>query len=209
MVSLAWLWFLLRRYESREDSALYAPNGFSQGRLVLVVALLWLGYLTVVNRLAPGIGLDEAQDGFLQKLWTVVFTVAALPSGFIQNTALAIRGGITLLILSICLLVVAPGNAMIQAILMGAGGVGWALVTVNTLPLLINAGPQGKNGRNTGLYYLAFALAGLVTPWLMRSVAPMLGPSTIWLAPLFWGVAWLIIRRDPSHGHAGGSGGDF
>jgi len=193
IMALAWLWFMLHRHQAVDDGVPYTPNGLSQWRLVLVVALLWLGYLTVVNRLAPAGGLDEAQDGFLQKLWLVVFTVAALPSGLMRNTVQAVQLGIGILVVVLLLVLIVPGNTFIYALFMGLGGVGWALVTVNSLPLLINAGPEGKNGRNTGLYYLAFALAGLVTPWLLRGISPTLGGATLWLAPLAWGVALALM----------------
>lgn len=186
IMALAWMWWLLHNHQAEDDGIPNTPNGFSQWRLVGVVLLLWLGYLTVVNRLAPAVGLDGAQDGFLQKLWMVVFTVAALPSGFVQNTVRAVQVGIGILIGALLLILIVPGNELIYALFMGLGGVGWALVTVNCLPLLINAGPEGKNGRSTGLYYLAFALAGLVTPWLLRGLDPLLGGATLWLAPVVW-----------------------
>lgn len=200
MVALAWLWYMIRRHESEEDDQLYAPNGLSQRVLIGVVCLLWVGYLIVVNRLAPTVGLDEAQDGFLQKLWMVVFTLAALPSGFVQNSLRAVQAGIGILIGALLLILIIPGNEMVYALWMGLGGIGWALVTVNSLPLLINAGPEGKNGRNTGFYYLAFALAGLVTPWLLRSISPLMGEGTLWLAPVAWGVAlaFMLIRPTKS-----------
>jgi hypothetical protein len=193
MVALGWMWWLLHNHQEEEDGIVQVPNGMSQWRLVVVVCLLWLGYLTVVNRLAPAVGLDESQDSFLQKLWMVVFTVAALPSGFIQNTLRAVQTGIGILIGALLLILSVPGNELTYTLFMGLGGIGWALVTVNSLPLLINAGPEGKNGRNTGLYYLAFALAGLATPWLLRGIEPVLGGATLWLAPLAWGVALSLI----------------
>lgn len=198
MVALAWMWWLLHQYQPEDDGILNTPNGLSQWRLVAVVFLLWLGYLTVVNRLAPAVGLDGAQDGFLQKLWMVVFTIAALPSGFVQNTVRAVQVGIGILIGALLLMLIVPGNELIYALFMGLGGVGWALVTVNSLPLLINAGPEGKNGRNTGLYYLAFALAGLVTPWLLRGLDPVLGGAALWLSPVAWvGALVLMGVRSP------------
>lgn len=193
MLALAWMWWLLHNHQIEEDGIPNTPNGLSQWRLVAVVVLLWLGYLTVVNRLAPAVGMDGAQDSFLQKLWMVVFTIAALPSGFVQNTLRAVQIGIGILIAALLLILMVPGNEFTYILFMGLGGVGWALVTVNSLPLLINAGPEGKNGRNTGLYYLAFALAGLVTPWLLRGLDPLIGGAALWLAPLAWGVALALI----------------
>jgi maltose/moltooligosaccharide transporter len=197
IVALGWMWWLLHNHQIEDDGIANTPNGLSQWRLVAVVLLLWLGYLTVVNRLAPAVGLDGAQDGFLQKLWMVVFTIAALPSGFVENTVRAIQVGIGILIGALLLILIIPGNELGYALFMGLGGVGWALVTVNSLPLLINAGPESKNGRSTGLYYLAFALAGLVTPWLLRGVDPFIGGAALWLAPVAWGIALALMSTRP------------
>lgn len=196
VVSLAWLWLLLHRH--RDTAAESAPaattsNGASQWRWVVVVGLLWLGYIAVVNQLSLSLGVNEAQDALLQNLWTILFAIAALPCGLMQDSTRAVQIGIGVLIAVVALLLLAPANLYLYALLMGAGGIGWALVTVHSLPLLLNAGAAGKNGRNTGLYYLAFALAGVAGPWLLRGVEPLMGGATLWFAPLVWLIALVLV----------------
>ena len=193
VVALAWLWVMSRSKQEEASDEGAVANGLAQWQVILAVGLWWIGYLVVVNALAPTLGLNEAQDGVFQNLWTVIFTLAALPSGFIQNTKRATQLGTLLLIGSVILLLVVPAIPVFQLLCMALGGIGWAMVTVNSLPLMLNAGPVGKHGQNTGLYYFAFAIAGLATPWLLRGVAPVLGDGTLWLAPVVWVLALVLM----------------
>ncbi len=72
-------------------------------------------------------------------------------------------------------------------------GIGWAGVTVHSLPMLLDMGSEARLGTSTGLYYLAFAVAGLAGPWLLRALRPMLGEATFWLVPGWWALALLLV----------------
>jgi MFS family permease len=51
-------------------------------------------------------------------------------------------------------------------ILLGVAGVAWALILVNSLPMVIDSAPQERIGAYTGLYYLASQSSAIVGPIL-------------------------------------------
>lgn len=81
----------------------------------------------------------------------------------------------------------------VTGLLLFLGGVGWAGVTVNSLPMLLDLGPEGRLGTRAGLYYLSFALAGLLGPWLTRLAYPVVGSRGIWLILVCWALAFSFI----------------
>ena len=71
------------------------------------------------------------------------------------------------------------GGPVVTSALVIAAGAGWSLVLVNTLPLVLDLGPTRFSGTYTGLYFLAFALAGIlgseITPVIVAQTTANLG----------------------------------
>ncbi len=113
--------------------------------------------------------IKENQASMLSAISYVTFIAFSIPSGFIA-ARLGRRRTITtgLLIFAGLLLVgyFVPNIVVIGAAL-GLGGMAWALVNINSLPMVIDtAETDARIGTYTGLYYLASQLAAITGPIL-------------------------------------------
>jgi MFS family permease len=94
--------------------------------------------------------------------------------------------------------------------LMGLGGLGWAMVNINSLPMVVDTvGDVRLLGTYTGLYYLASQSGSSLGPFLIATVIELLGGSynNIFLAaPLFFVLAlaamFFVTRGSASAGAA-------
>ena len=87
---------------------------------------------------------------------------------------------------------------VISALLM-VGGVAWALININSLPMVVDAAPQDRLGTYTGLYYFFSTLSAIVGPisngWVVQltgnnyNAVMLLGPVFMVVAlACMWGV---------------------
>jgi MFS family permease len=64
------------------------------------------------------------------------------------------------------------GSVRVISTLLMAGGVAWALININSLPMVVDAAPQDRLGTYTGLYYFFSTLSAIVGPisngWLVQ-----------------------------------------
>lgn len=168
--------------------------------LMAAIGCWWLGF-NFLGAFFPSLataqaGMSDLQARAMLQGWLLSFTVAALPAGLVaqrlgrQNTALF---STLLLIAVVALWALLAPPMMPTTLLILVGGIGWAGVIVSSLPLLLDMGPESRVGTSTGLYYLAFALAGLSAPWLVRWLEPALGMASIWLVPLCWALALALL----------------
>lgn len=180
----------------------------ARGAMVGAIALWWLGFLILNARLGPLAsgrwGFESGALALLEPLLLLAVALLAIPIGQVAEptgrrrllvvaTVVLIMGSVVLPLLPGIL-----GVALVAVTLLGAG---WATVLVAALPMLLAMGSEARLGTSTGLYFLAFALAGLVTPWLLRSVVPVLGDATLWLVPLCWlGALALLFVLPPDSG---------
>ena len=80
----------------------------------------------------------------------------------------------------------------------------WALVNINSLPLVYDHGDEGQIGTFTGLYYFASQTAAVLGPTSGGVLVEALGSDYRWLflfSPIFMALAWLVllgVRRQPT-----------
>jgi len=189
-------------------------------RLLLAIFFWFLGYTAIeafftlygTNHL----GLSEAESARQLGDLSLFFVLTAIPSGLIAariGRRVTISAGILLLgalllvifflppaVLTIALtkLPVLGSVRVISALLM-AGGVAWALININSLPMVVDVAPQDRIGTYTGLYYFFSTLSAIVGPisngWLVQWTGNnynvvMLAAPVFMLAALvcMWGV---------------------
>jgi MFS family permease len=115
---------------------------------------------------------------------TISFILFALPSGLIaarigrRDTILIGLLGLTLL-LPLGFIFVREAITFIAALALA--GLFWALVNVNSLPLVYDYGDESKIGAYTGLYYFASQCAAVLGPTLGGVLVDMLGDQYRWL----------------------------
>ncbi len=138
----------------------------------------------------------------------LTFIVFAIPSGFIagrlgrrRTISLGLVGFGTLLIIGFFV----PKLYVIAA-LMALGGACWALININSLPMVVDISPvEADMGTYTGLYYLASQLAAVAGPVLNGAVIDLTGRNynmIFLVTPAFFVLALLCmsgVTRGEAH----------
>jgi maltose/moltooligosaccharide transporter len=186
-------------------------------RILLAIFFWFLGYnaieafftLYAVNHL----GIDEADGALLLGQLSFVFVLFALPAGYIGGAAgrkPTILTGITLLTMTTLMVFFLPRALLTQELttlpvlgmvpVMGAllmvSGAAWALININSLPMVVDMTTAARLGTFTGLYYLFSTLSAITGP-IVNGVAIQLtggNYNIIWiLAPVFMAIALVMM----------------
>jgi MFS family permease len=75
-------------------------------------------------------------------------------------------------------------------------GVAWALININSLPMVVDIAPQNRIGTYTGLYYFFSTLAAIFGPWLGGALVDATGRDytmIFTIAPIGMLVAFLCM----------------
>ncbi|HOO32991.1 MAG TPA: MFS transporter [Thermotogota bacterium] len=140
---------------------------------------------------------------FALGLFSLMFMIFAIPAGFIGNKfgrKKTIMMGLIILIICLFAVSMIPIGSLtsgicvldeiykiprtsefsiIQLILV-FGGIGWACININSLPMVVDMVSEDKVGGHTGLYYFFSMLAAIVAPPLVGAVIDYLSyPSMI------------------------------
>ena len=127
-------------------------------------------------------------------LVTISFIIFAIPAGFLgtrygrgQIIRVGLIGLIVLLLLGFFFV---KGTLAFAIALIVIGGF-WALVNVNSLPLVYDHGDERRIGAFTGLYYFSSQLAAVLGPTLGGLLVTALGSEYRWL--WLFSVAFMIL----------------
>jgi len=210
--------------ESKEQPNMFASlreviadNDKSAIRLFGAIFFWFIGYnaieafftLYAVNQL----GLDAADGAGLLGHLSLFFVLFALVSGFIGGKIgrrVTISAGIIGLAVLIGVMFVLPPDVLtapltavpvlgtvrvVSLFLMGAG-IAWALININSLPMVVDMVEDARIGTYTGLYYLFSTLAAIAGPNVNGWVIQLTGNNynTVMLvAPIFMVVALFLM----------------
>ncbi len=186
-------------------------------RLFLAIFFWFVGYnaieafftLYAVNQL----GLNEADGAGLLGHLSLVFVLFALISGFIGgrlgrrvtiSAGIVLLGGLifalyvlppALLATPLAVLPVLGTLRVISLFLMGAG-VAWALININSLPMVVDMTTNARIGTYTGLYYLFSTLAAIAGPningWIIQATGNNYN-NVMLVAPIFMLLAFVMM----------------
>jgi len=158
------------------------------------------------------LGMEEADGARLLGQLSLVFVIFALPAGYIgsrsgrRNTIMA---GITILTLCmVSMFLIQPETLTIQltklpvlgavpviGLILMCAGAGWALININSLPMVVDMTDAFRLGTFTGLYYLFSTLAAIAGPNINGLIVQFSGSySAIMITgPFFMAVAILLM----------------
>jgi len=160
----------------------------SYGREVLYAGQIAAGQMTADQAVAKS-------SGMLPYI-SAVFLVFALSAGFIATRfgrKRTILGGLAILIVMWLGLYFIHATFYVIATLI-LSGVGWALININSLPIVVDLVPEAKVGSYTGLYYFFSMAAAIVAPPLVGALMDLLGVRVMFLfTPLFMVFAFLCV----------------
>jgi Na+/melibiose symporter-like transporter len=121
-------------------------------------------------------GIPESTGALIMGVFSLVFMVFAIPAGFIGakiGRKKTIFFGIFLLSFIILLTYILGNSSVLEEptkfrnilfILFAFGGMGWALINVNSLPMVVDMTTNEKSGGYTGLYYFFSMAANIFAP---------------------------------------------
>ncbi len=180
-------------------------NPDKSGAMVLIGILFWF---MAFNALETGLssfavftlGMQAGTASIYAGLVTISFILFSVPAGYLGSRfgrGPTIRYGL----LGLALTTLA-GYFIIQspvtfAIILILAGFLWAMVNVNSLPLVYDHGDEKRIGAFTGLYYFSSQLAAVLGPTLGGILVDSLGDQYRWLwlfSFVFMSLAYLTMR---------------
>ncbi|MCA9939589.1 MAG: MFS transporter [Anaerolineales bacterium] len=176
------------------------------GLWVLLAILFWfMGF----NALEAGLssfavftlGIEAGRASILAGAVPIAFALMAWPAGLLGTRwgrRRTIQTGLLGLTLLFALSYFVIQGTVTFVVVLVIAGIFWALVNVNSLPLVYDYGDERKIGAYTGLYYFSSQLAAVLGPTLGGVVVDTLGDQYRWLYPfsmVFMALAWLAMTR--------------
>lgn len=179
--------------------------------LLMAIFLWFVGYSGTstfftsyaVNKL----GVSEGFAPTLFGIAGIAFILFAVPAGFIGERIgrrRTIMLGLAIFGVLLVAAYIVPNTTFIGVVL-GVGGMGWALVNINSLPMVVDMTDDPRLlGTFTGLYYLASQLASSSGPTLSGLAIDLTGrnySAIFLLTPAFFGLSLLAMSL-VRHGEA-------
>lgn len=196
-------------------------------RLLLAIFFWFVGYsaietfftLYAKNRL----GLEPGDGATLLSVLPLFFVLCAIPAGYLGSRIgrrVTISIGLITLILMLILIYITPVDALLTGIaplplvgipleaggarmltlagvLLIFGGIGWAFININSLPMVVDLTGAARIGTFTGLYYLFSTLSAIAGPnlngWAVQLADNNYNVIMI-ISPVFMAIAlWLML----------------
>ena len=163
-------------------------------RILLAIFFWFLGYSAVETFFTlyaqEHLGLNAGDGATLLSVFPLFFVLFAIPSGLIAariGRRVTISLGLIIVSIILALLYILPAATLLTPIsplpLVGIplaegeprmltmagvilifGGIGWAFININSLPMVVELTTAARLGTFTGLYYLFSTLAAIVGP---------------------------------------------
>ncbi len=176
------------------------------GIFVLFGILFWfMGFNALETGLSSfavfTLGMKAGTASIYTGLVTVTFILFAVPAGnfgTLYGRAAVIRFGLIGLSVLMLLGYLFIQNTITFAIVLVLTGIFWAMVNVNSLPLVYDHGDEKRIGAFTGLYYFSSQFAAVLGPTLGGILVDVMGNQYRWLwlfAAFFMAVALAVMFR--------------
>jgi MFS family permease len=186
-------------------------------RLLLAIFFWFLGYNAIEAFFTlyanNHLGMPEADGARLLGHLSLIFVLFALPSGYLGGRfgrRPIIMTGVALMALLILGIFFAPvslltvqlarlpvlGAVPVISLFLMAAGAAWALININSLPMVVDMTDAAHLGTYTGLYYLFSTLAAIAGPnvngWIIE-LSRRNYNATMMIAPVFFLLAFVMI----------------
>lgn len=166
----------------------------SGARILFAIFFWFIGYSAVETFFTlyaqEHLGIDAGDGATLLSIFPLFFVLFAIPSGFMAariGRRVAISFGLIVVSVILALFYILPATTLltpvlplplvgipvmeggsrmltIAGVMLIFGGIGWAFVNINSLPMVVELTSAARIGTFTGLYYLFSTLAAIVGP---------------------------------------------
>lgn len=161
---------------------------------MLISILFWfIGYNALETFFTSfvkfNLGIKESTGALVLGFFSLAFMIFAIPAGFIgaklgRRKTMSIGLSIVILVLILAFFVGISLNnpsliTKVYFALFAIGGLGWAMVNVNSLPMIVDMTIEEKVGGYTGLYYFFSMAANIIAPPLAGLFIDNIGYNTL------------------------------
>ena len=217
----------LEKVEAQHENAFHDLAGLftskdKSGLSILSAIFFWfLGYAALETFFSlyarSHLGIPETESPVQLGLMSVMFVLFAVPAGLIGGKLgrrVTISSGIVVfaaLLLAIFLLPaqtlagvlvnIGIGKIYVLSLFLMLAGIAWAMININSLPMVVDLTDESKVGTYTGLYYLFSTLAAIAGPTVNGVIIQLSGNNyniIMLIAPVFLAAAlglMLSVRR--------------
>ncbi len=159
-------------------------NQDRSGLFILLAILCWfMGYNALETWISSfgrfDLGIEPGTMSIITSGFAALFVIFAVPSGLFATRfgrKRTIMIGISGLIAVFLMGWFINSQATLIGVLLLAG-VSWALINVNSLPMVYDVGGEAKIGAYTGLYYFAASIAAIAGPQTVGILVDLTGSS--------------------------------
>lgn len=147
--------------------------------LILIAIFFWFLSFNAVETFNSLFSKNILGNSGIHSIFTIILTFSSILT-FLLGSSLSLKIGRkwTVIVGLVCLVLgfslfgiytytIAPNNIILVYILTVFVGVGWALVNINSYPMVVEMATSNNVGRYTGYYYAGSMLAQTVTPILI------------------------------------------
>jgi maltose/moltooligosaccharide transporter len=191
-------------------------------RMLLAIFFWFVGYNAIEAFFTlyaqKHLGLPESDGARLLGHLSFFFVLFALPAGYIGariGRRITILIGISLMVTLMLAIYFLPpatlvvfvlglpvlGSVPVVSLFLMVAGIAWALININSLPMVVDMTDAIRLGTYTGLYYLSSTLAAIVGPNVNGWIIALTGDNfntIMMVGPLFFAAAFglmLGVRR--------------
>jgi len=182
------------------------------GLFILLAIFAWfMGYNAIETFWTTygkeSLGIPESTAAAMLTYVSVAFLVFALPAGFIATRfgrRRTILAGLT--IMAVFLL----GGYFVTSmtyltIMLIVVGIAWALININSFPMVSDIAPPGKIGSYTGLYYFSSMFAAITAPPVAGGLMDVFGHRAMFLFSVLFMLLALLCMLQVKRGEARGT----
>lgn len=176
---------------------------------ILVSILLWFIGFNALETFFTSyakfhLNISESTGALILGVFSLTFMLFSIPAGWIGSKFGRKRTiSIGLLILMICLTIIVVLSKLITDgmiiniffVMFSISGIGWALINVNSLPMVVDMTRSEKAGGYTGLYYFFSMAANIFAPPLAGGFIDIAGYESLLFFSLIFIICSFITMR--------------
>ncbi|HOQ38874.1 MAG TPA: SLC45 family MFS transporter [Fervidobacterium sp.] len=187
----------------------FASKDHSLLMMLLSILFWFIGYNAIETFFTSyakyRIGISESTGALILGAFSLTFMLFSIPAGFIGakiGRKKTMSFGLTLLFCVILVtlvlgLAITDKNLLtiVFFIIFAIGGFGWAMVNVNSLPMIVDMTTEEKVGGYTGLYYFFSMSANIIAPPLAGVFIDKVNYDTLLvLSCIFFGLSLITVQ---------------
>jgi MFS family permease len=177
------------------------------GFVLLSIFFWFVGYqgleATFSNYCVQLLGLEVSDASFILSFFALAFLVSAIPAGYIgsylgkrRTILIGLIGDVTVFIIIGTIGTIFPFNQLFMMGMMLIGGFFWALININSYPMVVERTPEESIGTYTGLYYFSSSLAAISGPLIIGAFVDLISfEITFPITAISYFIAFLLVLK--------------